>query len=334
MTNTYKPTVNAVGIEGDDIPYQLSLLNRDANSFDTNVCFWPLVNHYNTHDSGWHNIYLKRVESSRAVIFYDLVNTGDYEHTKFCEFVSNFDHPRKIYLTANQSSELKLANVQIVSWDFMWNRYRSYYTETVPYDKLHLHHYAGPAAYQIPKLDFDKQRGKKFLSMTGREFGHRTNLYEAVKDYSEGYVSNRSRGITLEGRPVTGAFEPVPNTFYEDSYVSIYCESNFLRTDLVHITEKTYEPLIKGHVILPFSNPGTISRLKAMGFQMPDFVDYSFDNIRDTHTRFEAVLEQFKHLMMQNLSRLYKQNQSVFEHNQACVTKIGYDQRILELYDI
>ena len=67
---------------------------------------------------------------------------------------------------------------------------------------------------------------------------------------------------------------------------------------------------------------------------MPDFVDYSFDNIRDTHTRFEAVLEQFKNLMMQNLPRLYKQNQSVFEHNQACVNKIGYDQRILELYDI
>jgi hypothetical protein len=330
----YKPTVNAVGIEGDDVPYHLNLLAHDANAFDQDICFWPLVDHYNTHGLDWHAKQLQRAQNSRAVIFYDLVNIGDYEHTRFCEFVSNFDHPCKIYLTVNQSDQIKLAGVKIIAWDFMWNRYRSYYTEIIPHNTLYLHHYAGPSAYQIPKLDFKQSRNKKFLSMTGREFGYRTNLYQAVKDYSEGYVSNRSRGVTLEGRPIAGAFEPVPNKFYEDSYISIYCESNFLRTDLIHITEKTYEPLIKGHVILPFSNPGTISRLKSMGFLMPNFVDYSFDNIQDPQQRFDAVLDQFKNLLMQNLHRLYQENQLVFEHNQKCITEIGYDQRILELYDI
>ena len=334
MNNMYKPTVNDFGIEGDDLPFHLSLLKQNADNFRSGCWFYPLVNHYNTHDVAWHEQQLKNSRQHDTVIFYDLVNTGDYEHTKFCEFISNFDHPRRIYLTVNQSPQLKLANVKIVPWDFMWNRYRSYYTETVPNDKLYLHHYAGPQAYQIPKLDFDREKTKKFLSMTGREFGYRTALYEFVKDYSEGYVSNRSRGITLEGRSVTGAFEPVPNNFYLDSYVSIYCESNFLSNTLVHITEKTYEPLIKGHVILPFSNPGTISRLKDMGFRMPNFVDYSFDTIQDPQKRFGAVLEQFKNLMMQNLPKLYKQNRTVFEHNQACVQTIGYDTRILELYNV
>jgi hypothetical protein len=325
---------NIRGIEGDDLPYHLELLGLDANTFDPQILFWPLVDHYNTHDAEWLATYTNRAKSSRTIIFYDLVNTGDYEHTKFCEFVSNFDHPHRVYLTANQSSKLKLANVDIVPWDFMWNRYRSYYTETVPYNKLYLHHYSGPAAYQIPQLDFDQPKAKKFLSMTGREFGYRTNLYEFVKDFNDGYVSNRSRGITIEGQDIVGAFQPVPNTFYLDSYVSIYCESNFLRNDLIHITEKTFEPLIKGHIILPFSNPGTISRLVEMGFQMPNCVDYSFDSVEDPAQRFDMIVAEFKTLMMQNLPRLYKQNQSVFEHNQRAVEHIPYDTRILELYNV
>ena len=126
----------------------------------------------------------------------------------------------------------------------------------------------------------------------------------------------------------------MPNTFYLDSYVSIYCESNFLRNDLIHITEKTFEPLIKGHIILPFSNPGTISRLVEMGFQMPNCVDYSFDSVEDPAQRFDMIVAEFKTLMMQNLPRLYKQNQLVFEHNQRAVEHIPYDTRILELYNV
>jgi hypothetical protein len=325
---------NIRGIEGDDLPYHLELLGLDANTFDPQVLFWPLVNHYNTHDAEWLATYTTRARSSRTVVFYDLVNTGDYEHTKFCEFISNFDHPHRVYLTVNQSPNLKLDNVHIVPCDFMWNRYRSYYTETVPYDNLYLHHYSGPAAYQIPKLNFDQPKAKKFLSMTGREFSYRTNLYEFVKDFDNGYVSNRSRGITIEGQDIIGAFQPVPNAFYLDSYVSIYCESNFLRNDLIHITEKTFEPLIKGHIILPFSNPGTISRLVEMGFKMPMGVDYDFDNITDPQQRFTALTEEFQRLMTEDLPQLYKHNQEIFVHNQECINTIKYDTRILTLYNV
>jgi hypothetical protein len=325
---------NIRGIEGDDVPYHLGLLGHNADKFDSEILFWPLVNHYNTHDAEWLDTYTKRAQSSKTIIFYDLVNTGDYEHTKFCEFISNFDHPHRVYLTVNQSPNLKLANVEIVPWDFMWNRYRSYYTETVPYNNLYLHHYSGPAAYQIPNLDFDRPRTKKFLSMTGREFSYRTNLYEFVKSLDYGYTSNRSRGITVEGQDIVGAFQPVPNEFYLDSYVSIYCESNFLRDDLIHITEKTFEPLIKGHIILPFSNPGTIARLIDMGFKMPVGVDYGFDSITDPQQRFAALTNEFQRLMMQNLPQLYKHNQEIFLHNQECINTIAYDTRILTLYNV
>jgi hypothetical protein len=319
------------GIEGDDIGYHLSLLNLDINNISRDCYFFPLNNHYNLHTDAWLQQATQTAQAHKTVIFYDLVNTSDGDHRRFCKFITEFDHTNKIYLTVNQSSNLYLENVKIIAWDFMWNRIKAYYTESIP-GNLFLHHYM-QGKYQLNKLDFTSDRSKTFLSLTGREYGYRTKLYEFVKNYN-GYVSNRSRGITLEQTTINGAFVPVPDKFYLDSYISIYVESNSLETDLIHITEKTFEPLLKGHIILPFSNPGTIQRLQNMGFQLPNFVDYSFDTIKDPEKRFQAVTEEFKRLIIQNLPKLYLKNKNIFIHNQQCINTIKYDNRILEIFNV
>jgi hypothetical protein len=133
---------------------------------------------------------------------------------------------------------------------------------------------------------------------------------------------------------VLGAYCPVPNNFYEDSYFSTYVESNCTQSDLIHITEKTFEPLIKGHAILPFTNNGAIQRLLDMGFQMPNFVDYSFDSIEVVDERFNLVQQEFLKLLELNIDELYRDNKEVFEHNQRCINTIPYDRRILEVFDV
>ncbi len=332
--SSYKPPVNQFGIEGDDMPYHLRVLGLDPAGFDPGVCFYPLVDHYNTHDEIWHDRINTIAKTKHTVVFYDLLNIGDYELSKFTEFVSNYDHPRKIYLTVNQSSKLQLADVEIVPWDFMWNRFKIYYSQTVPWDTRVLHHYAGPDRYQCPELDFTNTRSRKFLSMCGREYGYRKNLYDAVSQYDCGYVSSRTRGITIEPEEIRGAFSPVPNRYYLDTYFSIYVESNCMRSDLMHITEKTYEPLLKGHFILPFSNPGTIEQLQTLGFKFPDFIDYSFDRVENPHERFELVLKQFERLLTQDLHDLYVSNQDLLQHNQQTFFNRDYDRRIQQLYEL
>ncbi len=322
---------NTHGIEGDDILFHLGLLGYDVGTLTDKYFFFPLNDHYNTHTSRWIEEATLLAKSKEVVVFYDLVNTGDYDHIKFCQFVSEFNHPTKVYLTVNQSPNLKLANVKIIPWDFMWNRTRAYYTESIP-ETLHLHHYA-MNQYHLPKLDFTRTRNKTFLSLTGRDYGYRTPLYEMVKEYN-GYVSNRSKNIYLEQEHVLGAFSPVPNEFYLDSYFSVYVESNCLQTDLIHITEKTFDPLLKGHIILPFSNPGTITRLQDMGFRFPEFIDYSYDSIQNPDARFSALIDQFKHLIMQNLPKLYTDNADIFIHNQNCIKTIPYDTRILDVFNV
>lgn len=326
---------NIRGIEGDDIPYYLKLLGYDAGTLITDrYYFFPLNDHYNTHGPEWLLDTIALAQTKDVVVFYDLVNTGDYEHNKFKKFIWEFDHPCKVYLTVNQSPNLDMGpGVTLVQWDFMWNRIKAYYTEPVP-TELHLHHYAHKK-YTPVDLDFSYLKSRKFLSMLGREYGYRKPYYEFIMPHCDkGYVSNRTRGITLEEQEVTGAYTPVPNSFYEDSYFSTYVESNCTQRDLIHITEKTFEPLIKGHAILPFTNPGAIKRLQTLGFKMVDFVDYSFDSIQEVDKRFAMVQEEFLRLLTLDLDTLYKSNQTVIMYNQECINTIPYDNRILEIFNV
>ena len=326
---------NIRGIEGDDIPYHLSLLRYDASTMISDrYYFFPLNDHYNTHGATWLEETTTIAKTKDVVVFYDLVNIGDHEHNIFKKFIWEFDHPCKVYLTVNQSPKLDMGpTVKIVQWDFMWNRVKAYYTEPVP-EYLHLHHYS-MGNYKPVKLDFSYLRSRKFLSMLGREYGYRRPYYEFVLPHKDsGYVSNRSRNITLEDNTVFGAYSPVPNTFYEDTYFSTYVESNCTQRDLIHITEKTFEPLIKGHAILPFTNPGAIKRLQDMGFKMANFINYSFDSVDIAEERFAQVQDEFLKLLDMDLDTLYKENQLIFEHNQNCINTIPYDNRILEVFNV
>lgn len=321
------------GIEGDDLVYHLSLLGFDVASMATRYYFFPLNDHYGQHKPEWINETSARASLAEVVVFYDLVNTGDYEHEKFCSFVAEFDHPNKVYLTVNQSKDFNIPGVKVIPWDFMWNRFKAYYTETVPCAML-LHHFQGPGQYTVPKLQFDTPRSKLFLSPCGREYGYRSNLYNLVANNSYGYISNRTKHIYLENKEIVGAFKPIPAEIYADSYFSVYVESNYIHPDLVHITEKTFEPLAKGHFILPLANPGSVQRIRDLGFKLPEFIDYSYDTEIEPNKRFNLVVAEFNRLLTLNWAELYLQHKEMLEYNQSCIATIPYDNRILEVFDV
>jgi len=196
------------GIEGDDLLWHLKLLG--ANELPKNVYFIPLVNHYNLHNADWFNNVRNQAKNFDTVVFYDLVHIGDYEQIIFKKVVSEFEHPNKIYLTVNQNKSFQIDSVKIIRWDFMWNRYKAYYTESVP-TNLHLHHYSH-GNYHTIDINYHLTRNKKFMSPMGREYGLRTRLYDIVKNH-DGYISNRSKGITFENEPVMASLIPYPTNF-------------------------------------------------------------------------------------------------------------------------
>jgi hypothetical protein len=103
---------------------------------------------------------------------------------------------------------------------------------------------------------------------------------------------------------------------------------------LIHITEKTFEPLIKGHFILPFANPGTVNRILDLGFVLPDFIDYSYDNILDVNERFDAFKQTVSDAMTLDWHNLYVNNKDIVLHNRQQLFNLDYNRSILELFDV
>ena len=323
------------GVEGDDIPYHLTVLGHRLEDIQ-DTFFVSLNDHYGLHTNGWLNQTQLEANKYNRVVFYDLINTGDSYHNNFCEFIKQFNHPSKYYLTNNFSNKFNLENVTLLRWDFMWNRVKLYYTGaeelTGAYADPLLHHFAGKTKYILNEINFHLPRQKIFLNLCGRGYGYRNNLYSYLEKYEVGYRSMRSAGIHLEETPAVGAYIPIPNKFYNDSYISIYVESNSIEPNLIHITEKTFEPLIKGHFILPFANPGTIQRIRDLGFLLPEFIDYSYDKIIDVEQRFHVFKTVIDNVMTLDWATLYKQNQSIILHNRQQLFELDYDRSILELF--
>jgi hypothetical protein len=254
------------GVEGFDIPCHLEILGHDVKDIK-DTFFISLNDHYGLHTQGWEELVTNAAQNYSRVVFYDLVNHGDEYIDNFCSFIKNFPHLNKWYLTNNFSKNFALENVNVLRWDFMWNRSKLYYTdideEYVRSLDLILHHYAGHTSYILNELNADRPRTKTFLNLCGRGYGYRLDLYSFLQDYADqGYSSMRSLGVTFDDNDTAGSFRPISNKFYDDTFLSVYVESNCVQTNLIHITEKTFEPLLKGHFIMPFANPGTIERLR------------------------------------------------------------------------
>lgn len=325
------------GIEGDDIPYHLNLLGVSLENIN-DIFFVSLNDHYGLHTNNWVDRTQLEANKYKRVVFYDLINTGDGYHKNFCEFIEQFDHPNKIYLTNNFSKTFVLPGVHIVRWDFMWNRVKLYYTGanelTGAYSDPLLHHFAGKSKYILNDISSSLSREKIFLNLCGRGYGYRNRLYSELEQYSHmGYRSMRSAGIHLDETPVNGAYVPIPNKYYNNSYVSIYVESNSIEPNLIHITEKTFEPLIKGHFVVPFANPGTIARIHELGFMLPDFIDYSYDTVLDVEKRFNCFKNTIDKIINLDWATLYKKNYHIIEHNRQRLYELEYDRSIIGIFN-
>jgi hypothetical protein len=123
-------------------------------------------------------------------------------------------------------------------------------------------------------------------------------------------------------------YSPPHNAYYEDTFISIYGETIEHGTTIAP-TEKTYDPLIKGHFILPFSCSEFIKFLRTKGFWFPEFIDYGYDEIINDEKRFECYLKEVDRLLTMPLDiwqQHWVDNAEIRRHNQTVFETTPYDR--------
>lgn len=89
--------------------------------------------------------------------------------------------------------------------------------------------------------------------------------------------------------------------------------------DKLHLTEKTFKPIVAQRPFMLAAAPGNLAYLKSYGFQTFDrWIDESYDSIQDPDQRLQAIVDQTQRLCAMSrseLQQMHQEMQPVLEHN-------------------
>lgn len=212
------------------------------------------------------------------------------------------------------------------------------------------------AALRSYKTGYYTNRDRGEYDITIRDF-LRSELLELLSHYP-GYRGDPASGNFLMGQVMneeqlyecilsSGRIHmyPINNTYYDTSVLSIYTETLVYNSPedsgygkhktngILYITEKTYQPLIKGHFILPFGYCGLIEELKDRGFRFPDWIDYSYSYERNDLIRWMQYCGVVKDLLSRDAAWLFNkkiEDRDILLHNRSVFFNNGYRNTVFD----
>lgn len=273
-----------------------------------------------------------------------------------------FDFYKKIF--TDLTDKIQIVHTEIgysegIYYDWLWNRQKLLFTD---YDNYHVGDYnymdrASKKMYELSEIKRKSWGTRKFICMNRTRQGDYTDrnvrrvfLRDYLKDHdgyyndpennikflsqeSVPYYTHDRRGVTTDYKMDVGfgKVHPIHDLYYENTIFSVYVETltYFGPEKMRTVTEKTWNPLIKGHYILPFGYCGLIKDIKEYGFLLPDWIDYSYDLIESDSIRFIKYIESINKLLMmsnQDLVTLSDNGLDILNYNRNLFFKKGYSK--------
>lgn len=239
----------------------------------------------------------------------------------------------RVSIITNAVSPIKRNRVYFV--DFLFNRTKAYYSDFQWHPDTQPWYWEGKGFYVKREIDYGDLKTRIFVA-PNRPYRtanqplarhYRRKLVELLKQHTDlGWVSdpllfsNHDPSIDSVLPPVKPhqGYNPIHQDYYNRSFISLYGETIEQGEDIA-VTEKTFEPLINGHFILPFSNRGFVAYLKTIGILLPEFIDYSYDQCDDAKQRWQKYQEEVQRLLSIPITTWqthWAENIELLKHNQ------------------
>lgn len=105
----------------------------------------------------------------------------------------------------------------------------------------------------------------------------------------------------------------VLSNFYNNSLFSIVAETYFY-SNTIHLTEKTFKPIINHHPFIMVSAPHTLKIIRSFGFKtFGDIIDERYDDIEDHDERFNYIVKIIKDMSTWSNERIVKVSEKIKE---------------------
>lgn len=248
---------------------------------------------------------------------------------------------------------------KFIHFDIMFNRQKLYFTDY----QEHLCKYkawaeiAPSIVYSINPIDKKFSESNKLflapirikqhmcgfeqLKKTLKDFLHKLDCLAYINDLTTGEVfyPNMSQNLSdtekewINNIMKTGNWPwlPVSDHYYNTSYITLGIESDYTSstTENFYVSEKYYNQLIKGNFPLIYGAPNQVKYLKEIyGFKFPEWIDYSYDSIKNDATRLESYfnsIKQISKISIQYIHELYLKDKHILDHNRNIFFQRPYD---------
>lgn len=289
---------------------------------------------------------------------FDDCDTYDWEdwHNRFNNFIHIQRSFRSVYVT-NSKIPFMHTDRFVIHYDLMFNRQKAYMTEIEKFDttnKVYFHFQCNNNFRLNPIQKIGKLSDRKIALCPNRimELNARSGLRRILKLFMQNksvILGDPTNGKILEPEDEnmlqlmqqtknggSGLWMPIANKYYEQTYISMYIETCtvsqprycLVKTPHQSITEKTFDPLIKGHFILPFGYAGIVKDIRDYGFKLPSWINYSYDDIKDCDRhRFAAYLEEADRLLnmpIETIEQHYVKDFDMLIHNRQVFWSKSY----------
>jgi hypothetical protein len=161
---------------------------------------------------------------------------------------------------------------------------------------LHKHNLLDQFYISFSKLEIDN--GGTY-SEHAKKFFNRLNIENTITDEDLNQIEAKlPLVLDTDNHKLNLMFDELDSThqFYNDSLVNLIAETNFF-TNIVHLTEKSYKPIMYKQPFIMFGARGSLKALRDQGFKTFDNVwDESYDDEPSNTQRFFKVLDLIKEI--------------------------------------
>ena len=309
------------------------------------------------HTSGQNLNHIKTKLKLELCIFHNYENQLGFNYFNNISPTSPRSSNESIIITNADDSTVEHFK-WIIHNDFLFNRTKAYYLNYPFKPTTKLWYYVGESGYKLPAIKDGSAKTKIYIAPnntylnTPRKIMYRPQLVRLLKNqYGHlGYIGNAddNKNLVLHSQSEFPSvqnieelvniksyadynfqgYNPINNQYYLNTFISIYGET-IEHGSTIAITEKTYEPFIKGLFILPFSTNGFIAHVRSQGWQLPNFIDYSYDTIENVEARFLAYCDELHRLLSMPLEvwcQHWDRNINVLTYNRELFFRRPYDR--------
>jgi len=121
------------------------------------------------------------------------------------------------------------------------------------------------------------------------------------------------------------------HNLYKHSYINIVTETQYEWDGIIHITEKSLQPLWFYQLPIIIATPNHIKKMKELyDFDwFDDFINHSYDSIENHTLRFHKIRREILRLskMESEIKEFFKNNQKRFEYNREVVRNISKSKK-------